>query len=135
MRLWPRRRDDQLERSLAAWQEWMTYQGVGYALPAFSYGPASEERVDPTFTGYAQSMFRANSVIFACMAVRSLLFQEARFQFRWFRNGRPGDLFGTAELRLLELPAPNQTTRDLLARMIQDVDLCGNSYSVVRNGQ
>jgi len=78
--------------------------------------------------------FHANGVVFACMYARMLHFTEARFQFRQLRNGRPGDLFGTPALAPLETPWANGTTGDLLARMIQDVDLAGNSY-VVRQGK
>ncbi|HUR74442.1 MAG TPA: phage portal protein [Sporichthya sp.] len=60
------------------------------------------------------------------------IFSEARFQFRRIRGGRPGDLFGTAALAPLERPWTGATTGDLLARMIQDADLAGNSITVRR---
>ena len=47
-------------------------------------------------------------------------------------KSRRGDLFGTQALSILEKPnGPdrNGTTRDLLLRMIQDVDLAGNWYA------
>jgi phage portal protein BeeE len=47
-------------------------------------------------------------------------------------NGRPGDLFGTQDLALLETPWPNATTGDLLTRAIQDVDLEGNFFATRR---
>jgi len=62
------------------------------------------------------------------MDVRAKLFSEARFQFRQIRNGRPGDLFGTADLQMLEVPWTNGTTGDLLYRMIQSADLAGNAF-------
>jgi phage portal protein BeeE len=62
------------------------------------------------------------------------LFTEARFQFRNIRNGKPGDLFGTRELGILERPWPGGNTSDLLARALQDADLAGNNYYVRRAG-
>jgi phage portal protein BeeE len=91
-------------------------------------GQKSRE-VSQTYQGYVQSAYKSNGVIFACMMARARLFSEARFQFRQMRLGRPGDLFGTQELAILEEPWPNGQTGDLLMRMIQDVDLEGNFYA------
>ncbi|MFF8980186.1 phage portal protein [Streptomyces cellulosae] len=66
--------------------------------------------------------------MFALMMVRQMVFAEARFQFRQMRNGRPGDLFGTEALRVLEEPWPGATTGDLLSRMLQHADLEGNAF-------
>jgi HK97 family phage portal protein len=68
------------------------------------------------------------------MAARALLFSEARFQFQRMRAGRPGDLYGTEALRVVETPWVNGTTSQLLRRAITDVDLAGNFYGV-RRGQ
>jgi hypothetical protein len=67
------------------------------------------------------------------MDVRAKLFSEARFQWRQRRGGRPGTMFGTPDLAVLETPWPGGTTGDLLARMIQLVDLAGNCF-VARRG-
>ena len=72
--------------------------------------------------------YDTNAVVFACEANRILLFSEARFQFQQLRNGRPGDLFGTADLAVLEEPWPGASTRDLLAQAELDVLMYGNSY-------
>lgn len=76
-----------------------------------------------------------NSVVFACEMNRMMLFSEARFQFQQMRGGRPGDLFGTPALALLERPWENGTTRDLLVQMELDVGLYGNSYWVIEGGE
>lgn len=86
------------------------------------------ERIPQNLNGYASQAFGANSVVFACMSVRMLVFAAARFQYQRFSVGRPSELFGNETLRLLESPWPGGTTQDLLARMIQDADLAGNSY-------
>jgi phage portal protein BeeE len=113
------------------------FNGVDYPLgsfaPRYTLGSPNEE-IASTFAGYVQGIYRSNGVVFACMAARARLFSEARFQFRQMRNGRPGDLFGTDALGVLEQPWLNATTGDLLSRMIQDVDLGGNAC-VVRDGK
>jgi phage portal protein BeeE len=113
------------------------FNGIDYPLggfgPRYSLGSPNEE-IAQNFTGYVQGIYRSNGVVFACMAARARLFSEARFMFRQLRNGKPGDLFGTQALEILESPWVNATTGDLLARMIQDVDLGGNSF-VIRDGR
>lgn len=79
--------------------------------------------------------YDTNSVVFACAAVRMLLFSEARFQFQQLRGGRPGDLFDTDALSLLEKPWENGTTRDLLKQMELDATQFGNSYWVEHGGE
>jgi hypothetical protein len=106
-----------------------TYMGY----PLTSLGSPAEE-IGGDYLGFAQGAYKANGVVFACMVVRQYLFSEARFQFQRMRQGRPGDLFGTPELRVLEQPYPGGTTRDLLARAIQDADLAGNWYGARISG-
>lgn len=86
------------------------------------------ERITTSLEGYAQQAYAANGVVFACMSVRQLVFSAIRFQFLRLNSGRPSEMFGTPELRLLERPWQGGTTQDLLSRMIQDADLAGNSY-------
>lgn len=113
---------------------YFNYSGhqYGYGMPTMTLGSKQEEP-GASFMGYAQDAYNTNGIVFACNQARMRLFAEARFQFRQIRAGRPGDLFGTAELQILETPWPGGTTRDLLKRAIQDVDLAGNFYAA-RNG-
>jgi len=104
------------------------FNGVQYTLPG-----ATQEDIGSSFAGLARGAFKGNGIVFACVANRVDLFSEARFMFRRLRAGRPGDLFGTAELALLNTPWEGGTTGDLLARMLQYVDIAGNAY-VVRRG-
>jgi hypothetical protein len=69
-----------------------------------------------------------NPIVAAAIHARMLVFAEARFQWQPFRDSRPGALFGTTELSVLENPWPSATTGDLLSRMLVDADLYGNSY-------
>lgn len=112
---------------LSQLMEMFSYAGVGYS----TYGGdnSNVERDTNAFVHYVNSYYRDNGVIFAVILARMLLFTEARFQWQRILNGRPGDLFGTQELSLLENPWPNGTTGELLARMEQDVSLAGNFYA------
>ena len=88
----------------------------------------TKEEIAADFVGLADGAYRGNGIVFACLRARMALFRQARFQFQQMRNGHPGDMFGTPELQPLETPWPNGNTGDLLARMIQDVDLAGNAF-------
>lgn len=72
--------------------------------------------------------YDANSVVFALESKRILVFSEARFQWQQLTGGRPGNLFGTQALAILETPWPGATTRDLLAIAELDIATAGNSY-------
>lgn len=110
--------------------EVLTFQGWQYPLTGLtSYGQKQED-IGNSFTGYTQQAYKANGVVFATVLARMLLFTEARFQYQRLERGRPGDLFGSPELAILETPWPNGTTGELLARMEQDVSLAGNFYAV-----
>lgn len=113
---------------LNEWAQWFTFQGMQYPMmPTTTLGTQSED-IQTSFQGYAEQAYKSNGVVFACMLVRQLLFSEARFQFRQIRRGRPGDMFGTKALEILENPWTNATTGDLLSHAIQDADLAGNFY-------
>lgn len=113
----------------AEWVSWFNFQGLQYpVMPSQTIGSKQEE-VASSFQGYVEQVYKTNGPVFACMAVRLLLFSEARFQFRQLKNGRPGDLFATKALAPLDVPWPNGTTGDLLKRAIQDADLAGNFYA------
>ena len=71
-----------------------------------------------------------NPIVAAAIHARMLVFSEARFQFQAFVDGRPGRLYGSPALSVLEQPFPGGQTGDLLAEMLLDVDLYGNAYRV-----
>ncbi|SOE25618.1 Phage portal protein BeeE [Streptomyces sp. OK228] len=97
--------------------------------PAFMMGStADKERIETNFEGYVEGAFKRNGPIFSCVVARQMVFSEARFMWRQFNKGRPGDLFSNAELELLNRPWPTGTTGELLARMEQDASLAGNSF-------
>lgn len=119
-------------RSLS-FDDWVqfVFQGHQYGtLPGFAttMGPEKAERIEANFAGLVTAALKANGVIFGCEQVRIAAFSEARFQFRRLRDGRPGDLFGTKALALLEKPWTGGTTGDLLTRFLLHADLAGNGY-------
>jgi phage portal protein BeeE len=118
--------------SLLGPDAWMAFNGLGYPLIQQSMAPAPEERLEGSFMSAVQQVYKQNGVVFACIAARMLIFSEARFQWQQLRGGRPGDLFGTAELGVLETPWPNATTGDLLSRMLLDADMAGNFFGTIR---
>lgn len=93
------------------------------------------ETIGSNYAAYIDSAYKASGPVFACIRFRQLIFAEARFQWRQFVNGRPGELFGSAELALLETPWPGGTTGDLLARMEVTASLAGNYYGTVADDQ
>lgn len=82
-------------------------------------------KLDGTSNG---GVYRENPIVFSLEAMRVLLFAEVRLQFQQMRSGRPGDLFGTPDLEIVETPWPGHTTRDLLGQSEMDVFGTGNSY-------
>lgn len=92
------------------------------------------ERAPTDLPGYA-TLFATNPVIWACMVARMSVFSAPRFTWQRLNNGTPSEMFGTTELRLLEVPWPGGTTQDLLSRVLQDADLAGNSYWTALDGE
>ena len=107
----------------------------GYSGTQYTLVGSSQEAIAPAFQSLAQLAYRSSGVVFACMAVRMLLFSEARFQFRQQVKGRPGNLFGNADLAPLESPWPGGTTGDLLSKALQHADLAGNAFITRRPGR
>lgn len=113
-----------------SWDDVMALSGGDILNQTYSGTPYGQyERPVQNFDGYS-NVARTNGVVYACMKVRRDLFSEARFQWRRFSQGRPGDLFGDPELAVIERPDTNMTTGNLIARMEQDATLAGNSYHV-----
>ena len=96
-----------------------------------SSGGVSTQDREPPPAGFAQMVdgpFRSNAIVFACEQKRISVFSEARFLWRGFNQGRPGKLFSTAELDILESPWDRGTTSDLLAEILVMADIGGNGY-------
>ncbi len=118
--------------SLTDWAYQMSYLGNQYSLnQTLTNNP---QAIPAHFEGVVQGAYRDNGVVFACELARTSLFSEARFQWRQRKQGRPGDLFGSAALAILETPWIGGTTGDLLTLMLTHADIGGSSY-VARRGR
>jgi hypothetical protein len=105
-----------------------------WGAPLSSWRP-NEEGPASGYLDAISNGLTANGVVFGCERVRTSLFSEARFQFRRFNQGRPGDLFGTADLAILENPWPGGTTGELLTRMLLDADMGGSAFVARRRAR
>lgn len=81
-----------------------------------------------TALGNTYDAYHRNGPVFALTLARMQLFSQIRFQWANAGKGKPGALFGSPELAVLENPWPGGVTADLLARMELDVTTAGNSY-------
>lgn len=93
-----------------------------------TYGENYVEQIGDNYASYVTSGLRANPIISAVELLRFSVFSEARFCWQRMQSGRPGGVFSSPALAMLETPWPGGTTGDLLSRMILDADLAGNSY-------
>jgi phage portal protein BeeE len=134
MNLWQARRGRTESRAIStiddyamALQEALGYGGWSALGITQTQNGQAAEKAPGDLPGYAQ-LFATNPVIWACMVARQMVFSAPRFIWQRLNNGTPSELFGSQELRILETPWTGGTTQGLLSRVIQDADLCGNSY-------
>lgn len=111
-----------------------SYGGHQYPMVSGQSAHQSTEEAESSFLHYVHRQYKSDGIVFACMLARMSIFSEARFQWQRMSGGRPGELFGTQTLGVLERPWPNGTTGELLSRMIQDADLTGNAFVVYEPG-
>lgn len=113
--------------------EWVNYFNLNNFQYPFRQTLAGDpsQPVSGNFTGL-DAIYKSNGIVYACMSARQDLFSQARFKFRQFRDGLPGDYFGTPALQLLERPWTNGDTSELLTIAILHADLAGNFFAVRR---
>lgn len=101
------------------------YGGGSYGR-GFGNGHISE--ISQTLPGYSAAV-RGCPPAFAAQMVRALVLSQARFTFRNLPTARTArKTFGTRALDILDHPAPNMTTAELLSRMEWHAGLAGNAY-------
>ena len=112
--------------------QYMGFNNNYYPISSMSRSGNKQEQPDNDFGAYVRGAYKSHGPIFACCMARMTVFTEIRFVWQKIaaEGGRPGDLTRTDELRILERPWRNGNTSDLLARAIQDVDMCGNHYVI-----
>lgn len=94
-----------------------------------SGGVGMSEEIDVSFERIVADVYKANGIVYACIAARQLPFSEVRFQIQEIVDGRPGKLYNHPSLNLLSSPWPNGTIGSLLGRMEQDASLAGNFFA------
>lgn len=104
------------------------FDGVQYAVTGRQTLTNAREEIGADYTGLAKGAYRSNGIVFAIIAWRMLVLSEARFQYQQLIGGRPGRLFGSSALEILERPYPGGTTGDLITRAELDDSLAGNAY-------
>jgi hypothetical protein len=110
--------------SLDEYASWFSYGGTSYPLLQTTYSTIDQERISVT----AAHAAKTSGPTFALCLARAQVFAQARFQWTRMQGAQPGDLFGTAELGVLERPWPGGTTSSLLTRMEWDASTAGNGY-------
>jgi hypothetical protein len=124
-----------VERGVTWPAEMLNFGGRLYPLNLTQTLVGTKEEIGQSFGGYVAGAYQGNGIVFACLNARMSLFKQASWMWQKVRSGVPGELWSSPELDILRTPWPNGTTGDLLARMIQDADLAGNSFSVRRPGR
>jgi hypothetical protein len=129
------RDSDGITESRFGFEDWL--KSVGDPLQGLRTTMAGEkaDSIGHSFEGYVRGALQSNGAVFAAELARVSVFSEARFRYRPIVNGKPGALFGKANLALLERPWPGATTSDLLAQQLVDGDFAGTAYHVVWDGQ
>ena len=112
--------------------ELMNFGGRLYPLNLNQTLVGTKEEIGQSFGGYVSGAYQGNGIVFACLNARMSLFKQATFMYRRLQSGTPGELWSAPALDILRTPWTNGTTGDLLARMIQDADLSGNSFNARR---
>lgn len=138
---WLRRPSKEVaKRSLPGWPDMTPWQdiylpGPNPWQPTYTYGIDKAELIADSFCEYVIGGLQGNGVVWSIERVRLSVFSEVRFQFQSFIKGRPGNLFGSPDLNLLERPWAGGTTGDLTGRMILDADMAGNFFGVIVDGE
>lgn len=114
----------QASLSMDDYASWFSYGGMQYPLLQTTYSTLDQERIS---VGAAHAA-KTSGPVFALVLARMQVFSQVRFAWTRMQGSQPGDLFGTAELGVLERPWPGGVTADLLARMEWDVSASGQAY-------
>lgn len=111
---------------LDEWASFFQFGGLTYPLVQTTMGSVDKERI----VGSSVASLQGVSSVFALILARVQAFSQIRFQWTRMSGAVPGDLWGTADLAVLERPWPGGHTANLLARMEIDDCIGGNGYVV-----
>lgn len=135
MALVPRPTRSSLPTTFDQWLGLFQFGGSQYPYGMTQTLTGNREEIDSGFAGLVQGAYRSNGIVFAVELARFMLFSEARFQFQAMSGGRPGELYGTPDLGILERPWPGGVTGDLLTRALISADFAGDSFIVRRRAE
>jgi len=125
------------KRSGIDWLGQSSFMFGGHTYPGGMQTTWTGEKAEPignSFEAYAAAM-SSNGPLFALAETRRSVLSEIRFQWQALQGGKPGKLYGTQDLSILERPWVNATTGDLVSRMEQYDTLAGNAYVIRRGGR
>lgn len=114
-----------------SWEDYLSWVDSVYGttwgdgsglVPYQTYQPGGTTDSPADMPSFAYGAATGNGPVFSLLAFRMATFSQVRWQWQQMRDGRPGDLFGTPALDLLN------SDPWLNVRLIQDVDLAGNAY-------
>jgi hypothetical protein len=112
--------------SINDYANFFNFGGLAYPVVQTTLGSVDRERVALSAVG----AYKESGPIFALIQARLQVFSQVAFQFTRMTGSMPGDLFGTADLQILEKPWVNGSTVRLLSVMEVDGSLAGNSYII-----
>lgn len=107
------------------------YTGMfGPGLPGLqtTYGKNPSEPIADDFLAYVASGLKGCGPVAAVEGFRCSVLSEARFLFQRLESGRPGDLFWSRDLEMLETPWVGGTTGQLIVKMMLYADFAGSAF-------
>jgi len=110
--------------------DWHIFGGNQYWNNVLSSWDPQHEGIGSDFTTLVSRAYKGNAVVYACEMTRMALVSEAR---PLWRNRDRGNLYGTADLGVLERPWPGGTFRQLASRMLLNADMAGTAFVARRH--
>lgn len=120
--------------SMSDWVELVKFAGHTYQ-PVTTWQGGTRASTGDGFEQRVIQGYMSDPIVSAVEDARVDVFSEARLKFRRQIDGRPGNLFGTPALRILEEPWLGATTADLLSIMLLHADFAGNAYATLADGE
>lgn len=119
---------DWFSGTLAELLDYFVHNGNTYPFGLNQTLTGSEEKIENSFQGYVNGIYKRHGPIASCMVARRHVFSQLRYLHQKMVDGRPQELYHSPNLTGLERPWRGGVTSDLNSRMIDHADLAGNSY-------
>lgn len=104
------------------------FQGNQYWNNVMSSWSPNSEGIGGDFCGLVSRAYKGNAIVAACELTRMALIGEARPVWQRIRSGKAGDIYGTADLGVLDRPWPGGSFRQLASRMMLNADMAGTAF-------